>query len=119
MRRTHLTKIVATLGPASNEAEAISRLFNAGADVFRLNFSHGTHEEIQALHSTIRHLEEEAGRPIAIMMDLQGPKLRIGTFSNGTADLLEGERFRLDLLEDAGDARRVYLPHPEILAAVG
>ena len=118
MRRTHLTKIVATLGPASDQREAISRLFDAGADVFRLNFSHGTHEEIRTLHSTIRDLETEIGRPIAIMMDLQGPKLRIGTFSNGRADVQDGEGFHLDLQEDAGDARRVFLPHPEIFAAV-
>ena len=118
MHRTHLTKIVATLGPASNEPEIISRLFDAGADVFRLNFSHGTHAELHALHSTIRHLEEEIGRPIAIMMDLQGPKLRIGTFTNGRADLQQGAHFRVDLLEDAGDAQRAYLPHPEIFAAV-
>ena len=118
MHRTHLTKIVATLGPASNEPEIISRLFDAGADVFRLNFSHGTHAELHALHSTIRHLEEEIGRPIAIMMDLQGPKLRIGTFTNGRADLQQGAHFRVDLQEDAGDAQRAYLPHPEIFTAV-
>jgi pyruvate kinase len=118
MRRTHLTKIVATLGPASAESDTIERLFNAGTDVFRLNFSHGTHDEIRALHTAIRHLEEQKNRPMAIMIDLQGPKLRIGTFTNEHVDLVEGEQFRLDLLEIPGDTDRVYLPHPEILAAV-
>jgi len=118
MRRTHLTKIVATLGPASSDSETIERLFDAGADVFRLNFSHGTHEKIHSLHSAIRHLEGKKKRPTSIMMDLQGPKLRIGTFINDFIELVNGEHFRLDLLNKPGDSGRVSLPHPEILEAV-
>ena len=118
MRRTHLTKIVATLGPASSDSETIERLFDAGADVFRLNFSHGTHEKIYSLHSAIRRLEEKKKRPTSIMMDLQGPKLRIGTFINDFIELVNGEHFRLDLLNKPGDSGRVSLPHPEILEAV-
>ena len=118
MRRTHLTKIVATLGPTSSDSETIERLFDAGADVFRLNFSHGTHERIRSLHAAIRRLEEKKKRPVAIMMDLKGPKLRISTFSNNFVELADGEHFRLDLLDKPGDSGRVSLPHPEILEAV-
>ncbi len=118
MRRTHLTKIVATLGPSSAKREIIAHLFDTGADVFRLNFSHGTYEEIKALHTSIRQTEKEKCRPISIMMDLQGPKLRIGSFSDESVNLKEGETFRLDLDEAPGNSKRVNLPHPEVLAAL-
>jgi pyruvate kinase len=118
MRRNRKVKIVATLGPASSSREVIRGLFEAGADVFRLNMSHGTHEDIRERHRLIREVELEVERPIAILADLQGPKLRCGTFVGGSAMLTEGETFRFDLEEADGDATRVRLPHPEIFAAL-
>ncbi len=114
MRRLRNIKIVATLGPASSDYETIRALFDAGADVFRLNMSHGEHADIAARHAHIRRVEEETGRPIGILADLQGPKLRVGTFANGAEELEIGQAFRLDLDEADGDATRVQLPHPEI-----
>ena len=105
MRRQRNVKIVATLGPASTEETVIRALFEAGADVFRLNMSHGTHDDIAARHAAIRRIEAETGRPIAILADLQGPKLRVGTFADGPVELTEGQGFRLDLDEAPGDAR--------------
>jgi pyruvate kinase len=119
MRRKHLTKIVATLGPASSDAKVIRRLFEAGVDVFRLNFSHGTQDDKKGLITTIRALEREVGRPIAVMMDLQGPKLRIGTFVGDKATLATGTAFRLDMEDKPGDETRVRLPHKEIFQAIG
>ncbi|WP_116085416.1 pyruvate kinase [Tropicimonas sp. IMCC34011] len=119
MRRMRNVKIVATLGPASNDYEMIRALFEAGADVFRLNMSHGDHEEIRARHEIIRKIEKDTGRPIAILADLQGPKLRCGVFANDEGeDLEEGAKFRLDLDETEGDSTRVQLPHPEIFQAL-
>ena len=118
MRRNRNAKIVATLGPASSSPETIRQLFLAGVDVFRLNFSHGTHADHAARVETIRAVEREFGRPIAILIDLQGPKLRIGTFADGPIVLAKGAQFRLDLDMVAGDQRRVSLPHPEIFAAL-
>lgn len=118
LRRHRMIKIVATLGPASNSYEMIRALFEAGADVFRLNMSHGSHEEIAARHAMIRQVEADLGRPIAILADLQGPKLRVGTFADDAVDLVEGQAFRLDLDETPGDAARVNLPHPEIFKAL-
>ncbi|MDJ0637927.1 MAG: pyruvate kinase [Paracoccaceae bacterium] len=118
MRRLRNVKIVATLGPASSNYEMIRALFEAGADVFRLNMSHGTHEDIAARHKIIRHVEEEVGRPIGILADLQGPKLRVGTFGAGPVDLEEGQNFRLDLDDAPGNAKRVQLPHREIFEAL-
>jgi pyruvate kinase len=117
MRRLRNVKIVATLGPASDDYETIRALFEAGADVFRLNMSHGTHEDIAARHAIIRKVEADTGRPIAILADLQGPKLRVGTFAE-PQELEPGQRFRLDLDPADGDATRVCLPHPEIFAAL-
>src|ERR1700691_1838426 len=117
--RIRRTKIVATLGPATSTKDMIRKLFDAGADVFRLNFSHGTHEDHRARHRLIREIEKDVGRPICILADLQGPKLRIGTFAKGPVELLEGQAFRLDLNPALGDAARVSLPHPEIFAAIG
>ncbi|MCL4109712.1 UNVERIFIED_CONTAM: hypothetical protein GTU68_018439 [Idotea baltica] len=96
----------------------IRKLHEAGADVFRLNMSHGDHEEIRVRHEIIRKVEEDLQSPIAILADLQGPKLRVGTFANGEEDLVEGASFRLDLDEAEGDVSRVRLPHPEIFAAL-
>ena len=118
MRRLRNIKIVATLGPSSSDYETIKALFEAGADVFRLNMSHGSHDEIAARHKIIRRVEEESGRPIAILADLQGPKLRVGTFANGAEELEIGQKFRLDLDAAEGDATRVQLPHEEIFAAL-
>lgn len=118
MRRRRNTKILATLGPASFAPEKIRALFEAGADVFRLNFSHGDQAGLGACHRAIRALEREVERPIGILADLQGPKLRIGTFAAGPATLAAGQAFRLDLSPAPGDATRVALPHPEIFAAL-
>ena len=118
MRRHRNVKIVATLGPASSTKEMISALFEAGADVFRLNMSHGSHEDHRARHDIIREIEAETGRPIAILADLQGPKLRVGKFGDGAHDLAPGDAFRFDLDDAPGDGARVQLPHPEIFAAL-
>lgn len=118
MRRQRNLKIVATLGPASDDYETIRALFEAGADVFRLNMSHGTHEEQARRHAIIRKVEADLGRPIAILADLQGPKLRVGTFANGEEELAEGAKFRFDLSDAPGTAVRVQLPHPEIFQAL-
>jgi pyruvate kinase len=118
MRRQHRTKIVATLGPGTGDQESIQALFEAGVDVFRLNFSHGAHEEHKARLDIIRGLEQKFARPIAVMMDLQGPKLRIGTFKDGPIELEEETQFRLDLEDKPGDSHRVTLPHPEIFQAL-
>ncbi len=118
MRRLRNVKIVATLGPASNDYETIKALWEAGADVFRLNMSHGTQEDIAARYKIIRRIEEETGRPIAVLADLQGPKLRVGVFADGPVELEPDQAFRLDLDPTPGDAKRVTLPHPEIFAAL-
>ena len=118
MRRQRNVKVVATLGPASETYEMIRALHETGADVFRLNMSHGSHKEIAEKHRIIRQVEADTGGAIAILADLQGPKLRVGVFANGSEDLVEGARFRLDLDPAEGDATRVCLPHPEIFAAL-
>ncbi|MFC7333599.1 pyruvate kinase [Rhodocista pekingensis] len=116
--RERLTKIVATLGPASSTPEMIRTLFDAGADVFRLNFSHGRQEDHAERLRAIRAIEAEVGRPVCVMADLQGPKLRIGTFRDGPVPIAPGQRFRLDLSPEPGDGTRVGLPHPEIFQAI-
>ena len=118
MQRLRNVKIVATLGPASNSYDMIRALFEAGADVFRLNMSHGSHDEHRARHEMIRRVEADLGRPIAVLADLQGPKLRCGTFAAGAADLEEGQAFRFDLDDKPGDSHRVKLPHKEIFDAL-
>ena len=118
MRRLRNVKIVATLGPASNDYEMIKALHEAGADVFRLNMSHGDHGEIRERHRIIREIERELESPIAILADLQGPKLRVGVFANEEEELVEGQSFRFDLDKTAGTNARVCLPHPEIFKAL-
>ncbi|MEJ0047291.1 MAG: pyruvate kinase [Rhodospirillales bacterium] len=117
LRRHRRTKIVATLGPSSSSPEMIERLFRTGADVFRLNFSHGTHADHAANIAIVRALEATTGRPIGLLADVQGPKLRIGRFGGGRVHLSQGQEFRLDMDPSPGNARRVQLPHPEILTA--
>jgi pyruvate kinase len=117
LRRRRRTKIIATLGPASSTTEVITRLFQTGADVFRLNFSHGSHDDHAARIASIREIEKRFDRPIGILADVQGPKLRVGRFAGGKVHLQTGQAFRLDLNPTPGDARRVNLPHPEIIAA--
>jgi pyruvate kinase len=118
MRRTRNAKIVATLGPASSDPAIVRQLFLSGVDVFRLNFSHGSAADHRARFSVLRALEAETGRPIGILADLQGPKLRVGTFADGPVQLVEGSAFRLDLDPAPGTAQRASLPHPEIFAAL-
>ena len=118
MRRLRNVKIVATLGPSSSDYETIRALSEAGADVFRLNMSHGTHDDIAARHAIIRKVEADTGRPIAILADLQGPKLRVGPFANEAEELVEGAHFRFDLDPAPGTVDRVSLPHPEIFQAL-
>ena len=118
MRRLRRTKIVATLGPASSERGVIASLFRAGADVFRINMSHTPHDRMRELVSTIRTVEAEFERPIGILVDLQGPKLRVGQFEGGSVALAKGDTFTLDGDSTPGDPGRVQLPHPEILTAV-
>jgi pyruvate kinase len=118
MRRHRNVKIVATLGPASDNYETIRALFEAGADVFRLNMSHGDHDDIRARHNIIRDIERDVGRPVCILADLQGPKLRCGVFEGDAAEIEEGQTFRFDLDDAPGDASRVQLPHKEIFEAL-
>ena len=118
MRRQRNVKIVATLGPASDTVEMIRKLHQTGADVFRLNMSHGSHDEIRAKHAMIRAVEKELGSTICILADLQGPKLRVGVFARESEELVVGADFRLDLDTAEGNARRVCLPHPEIFSVL-
>jgi pyruvate kinase len=118
MRRKRRTKIVATLGPASSSPEMIAALFAAGADVFRINMSHASHDRMRELMRMIRDIEAANGRPIGVLVDLQGPKLRIGAFREDAVSLVKGAHFVLDADPAAGDETRVYLPHPEILSAL-
>ncbi|PKO52433.1 MAG: pyruvate kinase, partial [Betaproteobacteria bacterium HGW-Betaproteobacteria-21] len=117
MNTSRNTKIVATLGPASSDTATIRALHLAGADVFRLNFSHGSHEDHAARAAQIREIAAETGRPIGILADLQGPKLRIGTFADGAVTLRRGDTIRFDADPAPGNQTRVCLPHPEIIAA--
>jgi pyruvate kinase len=117
MRRARFTKIVATLGPASSSPERLRALFEAGADVFRLNFSHGTHDDHKQRVDLLRAMEKQYKHPIAILMDLQGPKLRLGALAKGPMELKKGQKLRLDLDPAPGTDKRVPLPHPEIFKA--
>src|SRR5215471_16956593 len=117
MRRERFTKIVATLGPASSTPERLRALFEAGADVFRLNFSHGTQDDHRSRVELLRALEKQYKHPIAILMDLQGPKLRLGSIASGPMELVKGQKIQLDMDPTPGTSKRVPLPHPEIFQA--
>lgn len=118
MRRNRKVKILATLGPASSEEAMIEKLFLAGADLFRINMSHASHDLMRTLIARIRNVEKRVGRPIGILADIQGPKLRVGKFANTKVTLTPGQTFTLDNNEAPGDETRVFLPHPEILESV-
>ena len=118
MRRLRRTKIVATLGPSSSERSVIAALFRAGTDVFRINMSHTSHERMRELVTTIRSIEAEFERPIGILVDLQGPKLRVGQFAAGPVALAKGATFVFDTDTAPGGVARVHLPHPEIFSAI-
>ena len=118
MKRNRNAKIIATLGPGRSSEEEIAELIEAGADVFRLNFSHGVHDDHRRRYDVIRKLEERFKRPIGILMDLQGPKLRVGEFENGSIVLEKGQPFRMELTNIKGNETVASLPHPEIFAAL-
>src|SRR6195952_4624432 len=118
MRRNRRAKIVATVGPASGSPDMLEALFLAGVDTFRLNFSHGTHEDHSRVHAAIRKLEQKVARPIGILQDLQGPKIRVGTIRDGKLTAAAGEQLRFVLSGSDGDRMSIPLPHPEIFDAV-
>ncbi len=118
MKRSRKVKILATLGPASSDEATIRKLCEAGADVFRINMSHADHPLMRKLVGMLRNVEKAVGRPIGILADLQGPKLRVGKFAEGPVTLAPGQSFTFDDDATPGDATRVHLPHPEILQAV-
>ena len=118
MPRLCSTKFVATLGPASSTPAQMTALFEAGAEVVRLIFSHGSHDDHRARLASARAMEAKVGSPIGVLMDLQGPKLRVGAFAGGKVQLVAGQRFRFDLDAAPGDATRVQLPHREVFAAL-
>ena len=118
MRRHRRTKIVATLGPSSSDINNIKDLFMAGVDVFRLNFSHSTQADHLARYEIIRTLEKEMERPIGVLIDLQGPKLRISEIESTHVELKTGNTFRLDTQETPGNSSRVQLPHPEVFKSL-
>lgn len=118
MIRARRARIVATLGPASREASKVIELATAGADVFRVNFSHGTHADHAATIANVRAAEAAVGRPLAVLADLQGPKIRLGEFADRTVRLKPGQDFRLDTSHEPGDASRVGVPLVEVFAAL-
>ena len=118
MRRLRNVKIVATLGPASSDYTTIRALFEAGADVFRVNFSHGTHEAHARTIANVRAAEAAVGRPLAVLADLQGPKIRLGEFADRSVRLKVGQDFRLDVSDEPGDASRVSVPLAEVFSVL-
>ncbi len=115
MIRHRRTRIVATLGPATRAADMVMKCAVAGVDVFRLNFSHGAHADHTAALEAVRAAEAALDRPLAVLADLQGPKFRLGDFTAGKVSMAQGDVIRLDSDPTPGDARRVHLPHPEVL----
>ena len=114
MKRNRKSKILSTLGPVTSDKNIIKELFVSGADIFRLNFSHGSIEEHRNNYNLIRDVEKEVGRPICVLADLQGPKLRVGHFKDTEITLKAGKEFRLDLDNKPGDENRVSFPYPEV-----
>src|SRR5207253_10600814 len=117
MRRNRRAKIVATVGPASGSPAMLEALFLAGVDTFRLNFSHGSHEDHAGVHAAIRALEQKVGRPIGIPQDLQGPKIRVGTTMDGKPAVTAGEALRFALSGSDGDRTSIPSPHSAIFHA--
>jgi len=118
MRRYRNAKIIATLGPVTSSESCIGSLFKSGVDVFRLNFSHGNKDSHKLSYDIIRNLESKYDRPVGILLDLQGPKLRVGRFQNGSVKIIQDQIFFLDMDPSLGDQSRVSLPHPEIFKAL-
>ena len=118
MRRRRKTKILATLGPSSSTPESIRALFEKGADAFRINMSHTSHSGLAELHRTVRALEESVGRPIGILVDMQGPKIRLGTLVGGVREVHKGDRLHLVRKVAADNAADVPIPHAEVFAAL-
>ncbi|WP_127754006.1 MULTISPECIES: pyruvate kinase [unclassified Devosia] len=118
MRRMRRVKIVATLGPASHDEKMIEELARAGADVFRINMSHASHEVLHQTVARIRNVEKTLNHPLGVLVDLQGPKLRVWKFAEGSIQLTAGQKFILDSSDTPGTVERVYLPHPEIIESV-
>src|ERR1700710_765199 len=118
MRRRRKTKILATLGPSSNTREKMRELFDAGVDVFRINMSHTDHPMLARMVGDLRALSQEVGRPIGILCDLQGPKIRLGRLNGGPRMLVEGERIKLVLGETSDRPEDIPIPHPEIFQAI-
>src|SRR5690242_20176454 len=118
MRRGRKTKIVATLGPASSSPEQLKALFEAGADVFRINMSHNTPDSLKEIYGRVRRLEQSEGRPIGILADLQGPKIRLGQLPGGSIELKEGDRIRLAREPSSTDPNVLPIPHGEVFAAL-
>ncbi len=118
MRRRRKTKILATLGPASNTPQKIRALFEAGADVFRINMSHTSHAALAEIHRGVRALENEVGRPIGILVDLQGPKIRLGCLPGGEVMIADGARVKLLRKMEASEPDTIPIPHPEVFAAL-
>ncbi len=118
MRRRRKTKILATLGPASNTPAKMRALFDAGVDVFRINMSHTSHEMLKRMHGDLRTLSQDVGRPVGILCDLQGPKIRLGKLTGGPRLLVEGERIKLVLGETSTMPEEIPIPHPEIFQAI-
>ena len=118
LKRDRSVKIVATLGPASDNSDIIQELFESGVDVFRLNMSHGDHSEVARRHKIIREVEKKLGRPVGILADLQGPKIRCGTFARGSEVLVRGQNFRFDMDDSLGDKSRVQVPVGEVFSAL-
>ncbi|MGI9478305.1 MAG: pyruvate kinase [Hyphomicrobiaceae bacterium] len=117
MKRHRRAKIVATVGPATSSPDMLRKMFLAGVDVFRMNFSHGDHEDHAAVHAAIRALEKEVSRPIGILQDLQGPKIRVGTIKDGRIDVEAGDSVRFVPDGENGGSDAIPLPHPEIFAS--
>jgi len=113
------TKILATLGPATSSLEKVCSLIEAGANVFRINFSHGSHDEHAQRIKWVREAGEKLSMPVGVLMDLQGPKFRVGTFVNGPVNLVNGAKFTLDMDPTPGDETRVCFPHPEAIGSLG